>query len=495
MKIRRWGLLLTLMVVCFLLPQNVFAQEEARRLGSGCITQLENVRNVSGLFDDVLHEGNDYPDGCRITAESEEGIGSVYLIFDIEYGTYTVTDNDSGQVLTCGQQEFIHDFVDLEAGFGHAPRSVTLAFDSGTVPLNELFLFTPGQTPDYVQKWTRPIEDERADLVLFSTHSDDDQLFFAGVLPYYAGEMGYRVQVVYLTNHRNWNNIRFHEALDGLWNVGVTRYPGGGIFNDDYSKSLKEAYDIFARNDVSEDDLVGFAVEQLRRYKPLVALGHDLNGEYGHGQHRLFADILTKAVELTDDPDAYPASVEAYGIWRVPKLYLHLYDQNVIVMDWDQPLEAFGGLTAYQVTKYRGFPSHVSQYSDYEWYMDGAQKATEVKKYNPCYYGLYFSSCPEDDEKKDFFEHLVTYDEQIRLAEEEAERQRLKAEEEAAKAAEKAERAAVQAFREQEEARLLAERTRKEEQVKRILPIFWISGVVMLVSLGSFAAHLNRTKK
>jgi LmbE family N-acetylglucosaminyl deacetylase len=42
-----------------------------------------------------------------------------------------------------------------------------------------------------------------ADLVLFSAHGDDEHLFFAGLLPTYAEERGYRVQVVYLTDHRN----------------------------------------------------------------------------------------------------------------------------------------------------------------------------------------------------------------------------------------------------------------------------------------------------
>ena len=107
--------------------------------------------------------------------------------------------------------------MDLDALFGHCPETVTLSFDSGPVPLLEVSLFTDGALPDWVQQWEPPVEDG-ADLVLFSTHADDEQLFFAGVLPYYAGELGYRVQVVYLTNHRNLSknpNLRCHEALDG----------------------------------------------------------------------------------------------------------------------------------------------------------------------------------------------------------------------------------------------------------------------------------------
>ncbi|MBQ4178508.1 MAG: DUF4406 domain-containing protein, partial [Elusimicrobia bacterium] len=41
---------------------------------------------------------------------------------------------------------------------------------------------------------------KQADMMLFSTHADDEHLWFAGLLPTYV-DRGYDIQVVYFTNH------------------------------------------------------------------------------------------------------------------------------------------------------------------------------------------------------------------------------------------------------------------------------------------------------
>ncbi|MGN0997952.1 MAG: PIG-L deacetylase family protein [Faecousia sp.] len=385
------------------------AAETARDIrGGSLVTAQEGFSNLDGLFDGNTVRAQGYPDHSWLTLESGEGIGSLYLIFDVEYGGYSVTDNGTGATAWFGEQGFLHDFLDLEAAFGAAPVSVTVAFDSGPVRLNELYVFTPGQAPDFVQRWEAPAEGQ-ADLVLFSAHGDDEQLFFAGLLPYYAGELGYQVQVVYLTNHRNLTTERCHEMLDGLWTVGVRNYPVFGAFGDYYSLSLEDAYSMFQNAGVSEEELVGFVTEQLRRFKPMVAVGHDVEGEYGHGQHMLYADVLMKAAALSGDPEQYPESAAGFGVWDVPKTYLHLYPENPVVLDWDRPLERFGGMTAYQVTKHLGYPCHKSQFQDFAWYFTGRETAAQIGKYSPCQYGLYRSTVGPDLKKDDLFENLTAY--------------------------------------------------------------------------------------
>ena len=407
---RSLWILLCLCVFLALAPEARSAEmEQARDISdASLITEQEGFSNVSGLFDGNTVSTQVYNDHSWLTLVSDEGIGSLYLIFDVEYGGYSVTDNDIGETVWFGQNSFLHDFLDLEAAFGAAPSSVTVSFDSGAVRLNELYVFTPGQTPEFVQLWEAPTEGQ-ADLVLFSAHGDDDQLFFAGLLPYYAGELGYQVQVVYLTNHRNLTTERCHEMLDGLWAVGVRSYPVFGPFGDYYSLSMEDAYSMFRNAGVSREKLEGFVVEQLRRFQPLVAVGHDVEGEYGHGQHRLYADLLRKAVAVSLDPEQYPESAERYGVWDVPKTYLHLYPENPVVLDWDRPLEHFDGMTAYQVTKNLGFPCHKSQYQDFVWYFTGAETAAEVSKFSPCQYGLYRSTVGWDREKNDLFENLTAH--------------------------------------------------------------------------------------
>ena len=82
----------------------------------------------------------------------------------------------------------------------------------------------------------------------------------------------------------------------------------------------------------------------------------------------------------------------------MPKCYLHLYAENIIDMDWQQPLEAFGGETAFQVAE-EAFRCHKSQQStDYR-----------VKDSGPCdcsLFGLYRTLVGPDEAKDDFFEHL-----------------------------------------------------------------------------------------
>ena len=124
-----------------------------------------------------------------------------------------------------------------------------------------------------------------------------------------------------------------------------------------------------------------------------------VNGDFGHGAHKLVAEITVKAVEDASDPEKFPESAEKYGAWQVKKFYVHMYDQNRIFIDVDVPLESFGGMTARQVaaagmTKWK----------------NGAEagKINNIRtgKYHPSDYGLYFSTVGEDVEKNDFLENI-----------------------------------------------------------------------------------------
>ena len=204
------------------------------------------------------------------------------------------------------------------------------------------------------QTWLPP--HSQADMLVFPTHADDEFLFFVGVLPYYAVERNYRVQVVYMTNHQE-SPIRKHELLNGLWAVGIRNYPIISDFEDRYASSIEQANEIYGF-----DNFVNFQVEQLRKFKPFVVVGHDFNGEYGHGVHALSAHALVTAVEKAADRTFFTKSYEKYGTWNTPKLYLHLFDENEIMMDWDIPLKSFGGATAYEIAV-KGYEKHISQHS------------------------------------------------------------------------------------------------------------------------------------
>lgn len=470
------------------------AQETAQAediSGKKLVEKQKGFGSVHMLFDGRTKEPVKFREDSYLTLTHEGGIGSLYLIFDAPYGEYTIAVPDTEQTFTASTDGFLHEFLDLEAIFGTAPDRVQLSFAEGG-KLNELSAFTSGQVPDHVQKWEPPAEG-KTDIALFSTHGDDEQLFFAGLLPYYAAERDCQVQVIYMTDHRNMTNRRAHEMLDGLWAVGVKTYPVFGKFGDYNSRSKAEAYQRYRQKGIVKQDILSFVVGQLRRFRPKVAVGHDLEGEYGHGMHMIYAELLCKAVEISADPQEYTKSAETYGTWDVPKTYLHLYPNATILMDWDQPLQSFGGMTAYEVTKNLGFPEHASQQSYYSWYFSGKDTAADITQYSPREFGLFRSTVGDDVLKNDFLENVTTYAQDAALEKQRLEEEARRQAEEAARLAEEAEkqRQAEQAAQETEHpAEPVPE---KEEKLPVVVPYL---GITALAALAAAAVlKLCRKKK
>lgn len=428
---------LATLLLC-LLPQIPFSmaetEPEAHRLQ---VTMGGSGYNSFGfLSDENIKSYATSAATATITLESTESIASLYLMFDLEPAAYTITDNTTGNTINAGQYGMLHEYVDLATGFGTAPTSVTLNFPSA-VRMSEIYAYSAGTLPSNVQVWQPPLED-KADILLLATHGDDDQLYFAGLFPLYAKELGYGVQVAYLTDHRNLTKIRTHEMLNGLWVTGVTAYPVFGDFDDFRIDSLQGTYDRYQELGTTRDDLMQFVVTQLRRFNPQVVIAHDFKGEYGHGMHQVYTDLLVEALDYTNDETVYPEIAEKYGVWDVPKTYIHLYEENPIVIDYDQPLESFDGMTAFQVTQDYGFPCHESQqgYMFTPWLYGSGRtkenksitKVTEIVNYNPAKFGLYRSTVGEDVQKNDFMENITSYEEQARLEAERLEAERLEAE-------------------------------------------------------------------
>lgn len=268
-------------------------------------------------------------------------------------------------------------------------------------------------------------------------------------------------------------------------------------------------FSTFEKYGWTREQMTGFVVEQLRRYRPMVAVGHDLNGEYGHYQHRAYALLLSDAVRISADPAQYPESAQAYGVWDVPKTYLHLYPENPICMDWDQPMENFGGMTPYEVTKNLGFKAHRSQQSGWSWYFSIYDTAASIEKYSPCEYGLYRTTAGDDVRKDDMFENLTSHAEQDRLeaeARKEAEEQARREAEEASAAAEAAAHRAEEEVL-QETERIQAQEKASQEEARHKKPALLIPGAAGAITLavivsvirpgvsaGKFAGSKNRKK-
>lgn len=325
----------------------------------------------------------------KIVLGNISGAKYLYLVFYDEACDFSVTYNG---VSVADNNNFLESFITLGS---LVTETAEIKFEK-EINLSEIRIFGSGEIPKAVHIWEKPVD--KADLLLVATHSDDDQLFFAGLLPYYAGEKGYSVQVAYFIDH-NKNVIRRHELLAGLWTSGVTSYPVISSFPDEYSESSAEALTNLKKHGIEENDLIEWQTGLIKRFKPLVVVGHDLSGEYGHGQHILNTETLIKGIEKAADTHT------------VQKLYLHLYNENKITMNYDVPLQSFGGQTAFQVSK-QGFSHHKTQhqYWFYDW-LNGSEKAADIKKYSPCEFGLYKTAVGLDS-KGDMFQNIKTYDEQ-----------------------------------------------------------------------------------
>ena len=387
-------------LLIYFLCCNVLAEDVS---GTQRILSGHGIDSPGALFDMDLKASQTVPDGAAVTLSAEAGISGLYFIFDLPYESVTLTEDE--RTVTVDTGGVLHFYLDVEKALGRLPQSLLLTFSSGEASVNELRIFSPGELPAWVEQWKK-IPQGEADLLLLSTHGDDEQLFFAGLLPWYAAQQGKRVQVVYFTDHRNITSIRVHEMLQGLWAVGVRDYPVFGAFPDYYTFDMKDAYSFYEEEGYSRDELLSFVTRQLRYYRPQVAVGHDEKGEYGHGMHQLTADLLKKAVDASADSTQFPDSAQRFGVWQVPKTYLHLYPENQITLNWDIPMDAFDGKTAYEVTRDLGFPCHESQVSDFAWYFRGADRAADVERYSPCIYGLWHSTVGPDSAGDDFFENI-----------------------------------------------------------------------------------------
>lgn len=383
--------------------------------------QAEGFQQAQYLSDENRNTYSVSEENAVVTLMRSDGISSIYIEFDRLPKKWILKDPITGKSITCGANAFLHEYVDVETAFEELPQTLELCFEEGTV-VAEIYAFSEGELPKWVQMWKPPCE--KADLLLISSHSDDEQLFFSGILPYYAGERGLQVQVAYVVQHFEANQVknhqRPHEQLDGLWKVGVRNYPVMSDFPDLYAESkdretaFKQAVSVFESAGITYDDFLNYITECIRRFKPLVVVSHDLDGEYGHGTHVVCSKALTEALAYSADETKYPDSASKYGVWEVEKTYLHLYEENKIVMDFDVPLTSFSGKTAFEVSQ-EGFGCHKSQHWTwfYKW-MYGTEekpvkKATDIKNYSPCYYGLYETKVGGDNVGGDFFENVQTY--------------------------------------------------------------------------------------
>lgn len=327
-----------------------------------------------------------------LTSPEDQLIAGVYVCFGGTVpSSWEVQTSDNGKdwFKAADGLPYLHSYVALPEPSRYV-RVIVTTGKQMTLRINELYALSQGDVPAWVQQWEPTWE--KADILFISTHPDDELIFFGGAIPTYAAERQNRVVVAYFTYA---NSTRSSELLNGLWHMGVRNYPVIGSYKDSYAKSLNDAYKgAGGKNKVNE-----WVVGLYRQYKPEVVVAQDLNGEYGHNQHKMTADAAKNCIALAADEDQFVDLTIAYGTWEVKKLYLHLYEENQITMDWETPLQSMGGSTGLELA---------SEAMDLHKTQEGKASMEQGVEYDNHLFGLAWSTVGEDVEKNDFMENIST---------------------------------------------------------------------------------------
>ena len=279
----------------------------------------------------------------------------------------------------------LHEYVPVDNLTKFRLRSTE---ESGVIALTELTVLTEGETPDWVQVWQPPCED--ADILFFVAHPDDELIFFGGAIPYYAQERGLHVAVAYMTCK---DEIRRHELLNGLWTAGVREYPYMlGFYDKLCFYRTRTAYKYWG-----EEEALDAVAGLIDTTHARVIVTQDVNGEYGHGEHMAVADLMLRIVRDGERTLQSPPQ----------KLYLHLWEENPILMDWEIPMS--NGLVPLDVAA-AAFKCHESQQGYAQKTRSGKTFRFEVKAngmFSNSEFGLAWTSVGIDEARNDFMEHVT----------------------------------------------------------------------------------------
>ena len=219
-------------------------------------------------------------------------------------------------------------------------------------------------------------EPSGTDIMMVCAHPGDEFLFLGGVLPRYAGEEMRSVVVVYLSSE---SKAQQKQAKESLAIYGDRVQAVFGSFSDAYTSTKEEAIQYW---DIQE--VTAYLVQVIRQYQPQIVVTHDPLGEYGNGAHCAAFDAVYKAVPYAAEAGRYPESEASFGTWNVQRLFSHLYGENLIALNRDNPLKTADGRTALELDQ-QCYQTYETKYPI---------KITDGPGYTCAKYGLVF---PEND--------------------------------------------------------------------------------------------------
>lgn len=353
---------------------------------SGSKFQINSIINSFNNLQNSFNNGT-----IIIKIPNSKKIDGLYLKFFHSKNNYTIESYSKYRILLNYYDSSGYPMLHKYFKLNEDTKEIIIKLDGNPKykGITSLRIYEKNKVGISVQQWKSP---DKCNLMLISAHRDDELLFFGGNIPYYLFVKNKKVCTVFMSGT---DIIRMREALSSQWSIGVKNYPifmgFKGGFHNGINGTLKDWG--------GEEYVISKIVEIIRKYKPEVIVTHDIKGEYGHPSHKTTSYLVQKAINLTSNKNLFIESYYNYGIHQVQKLYLHLYKENEIIMNWDLRLPSLDYRTPFEVACI-GYDKYYSQHKLFR--MSGRF----AKKYNNSKYGLKYSNVGKDIKKNDFFENI-----------------------------------------------------------------------------------------
>lgn len=246
--------------------------------------------------------------------------------------------------------------------------SVRITSQRGNASIAELQLFRVGEAQPYAHTGIH-----EADLLIVCAGATEECRLLGGLIPLYAGEHAVRTSVVYIRNDYGYVT---NESFDALAELGFTAYPVFMSRNDQHATS-EERVRANWRSTLNAD-----LWQVIRKVKPKVIVTLAPGDKTQHARTRVAAKIVREIVQ------AYTKKVDM----PLQKCYV-LSTEGTTLMDWNVPLSAFDGRTAYEIAC-----SALRKYDSQRMF---GYSAPETSRFE-----LIYTRVGEDVACNDLFEHI-----------------------------------------------------------------------------------------
>ena len=178
--------------------------------------------NCENILDDDEDTTESFERGTRIRLKAKKKIASIYIRFETPPGKWTLLDGKKKRHV--GRKGFLHAYIPVSG----KSKSVTIIVPKGGMEIADVFVFSEGELPEFVQKWKLPRE--KTDVLYLGLPSDTEDTPIAEMLLPYIKDKTVLLQTAFFDYDKD--SGRNHELLNQLWEAGIRRYPQFGSFRN-----------------------------------------------------------------------------------------------------------------------------------------------------------------------------------------------------------------------------------------------------------------------